>query len=82
MSGLNDMHQEQFLRVFAEHGPVLRTFVRSLVPSLADASEVMQEVAVVLWQKFVARFSVEPPALFPAWASPTASMPDQPRIPQ
>ena len=52
MSDLNDQHHDQFLRLFAESEPALRTFVRSLVPSLADASEVMQEVAVVLWQKF------------------------------
>jgi len=52
MSDLNDQHHDQFLRLFAEHEPALRTFVRSLLPSLADASEVMQEVAVVLWQKF------------------------------
>lgn len=30
----------------------------------------------------IASFSVEPPALFPAWASPTASLLEQPRIPQ
>lgn len=52
MSDLNDHHHDQFLRLFAAHEPALRTFVRSLLPSLADASEVMQEVAVVLWQKF------------------------------
>ena len=52
MSDLNAQHHDQFLRLFAEHEPALRTFVRSLVPSLAAASEVMQEVAVVLWQKF------------------------------
>ena len=52
MSDLNNQHHDQFLRLFAEHEPALRTFVRSLLPSLADVSEVMQEVAVVLWQKF------------------------------
>ncbi|HEY2572480.1 MAG TPA: sigma-70 family RNA polymerase sigma factor [Verrucomicrobiaceae bacterium] len=52
MPDLNDQHHDQFLRFFAAHEPALRTFVRSLLPSLADASEVMQEVAVVLWQKF------------------------------
>ncbi|MEI7728862.1 MAG: sigma-70 family RNA polymerase sigma factor [Verrucomicrobiota bacterium] len=52
MPDLNDQHHDQFLRLFAEHEPALRTFVRSLLPSRADASEVMQEVAVVLWQKF------------------------------
>ena len=52
MNELNDQHHDQFLRLFAAHEPALRTFVRSLLPSLADVSEVMQEVAVVLWQKF------------------------------
>lgn len=52
MSDLNDQHHDQFLRLFAEHEPALRTFVRSLLPSRGDASEVMQAVAVVLWQKF------------------------------
>ena len=32
--------------------------------------------------KTIAQLSVEPPLLFPAWASPTASMLEQPRIPQ
>ncbi len=49
---LNDQHHEQFLRLFVEHEPALRTFVRSLLPSRSDTSEVMQEVALVLWQKF------------------------------
>ena len=52
MSDLHDQQHDQFLRLFAEHEPALRTFVRSLLPSRGDASEVMQEVAVVLWQKF------------------------------
>jgi RNA polymerase sigma-70 factor (ECF subfamily) len=52
MTDLNDQHHDQFLRLFADHEPALRTFVRSLLPSMADVPEVMQEVAVVLWQKF------------------------------
>jgi RNA polymerase sigma-70 factor (ECF subfamily) len=52
MSDSTDQHYAQFLRLFAEHEPALRVFVRVLVPSRSDASEVMQEVAVVLWQKF------------------------------
>jgi RNA polymerase sigma-70 factor (ECF subfamily) len=52
MSSLNDQQHHRFLRLFAEHEPALRTFVRSLVPSRPDASLVTQEVAVVLWQKF------------------------------
>ena len=52
MPDLNDQQHEQFLRLLAEHEPALRTFVRSLLPSRGDAAEVMQSVAVVLWQKF------------------------------
>ncbi len=52
MSTLNDQHHDRFLRLFTEHEPSVRIFVRSLVPTLFDTSEVMQEVAVVLWQKF------------------------------
>ena len=52
MPNLNDHQHDQFLRLFAEHEPTLRTFVRSLLPSRGDVSEVMQEVAVVLWRKF------------------------------
>jgi RNA polymerase sigma-70 factor (ECF subfamily) len=52
MHDLNDQHHAQFLRLFAESEVALQTFVRSLLPSRDDASETMQEVAVVLWQKF------------------------------
>ena len=57
MPDLNEQHHDQFLRLFAEHEPALRTFLRSLLPSRGDASEAMQEVAIVLWQKF-AEFDV------------------------
>ena len=46
-----DIQQRQFLRHFTEHEPALRTFIRSLVPTRTDASEVMQDVAVILWEK-------------------------------
>ena len=52
MPDLNDQQHSHFLRLFAEHEPAVRTFVRSLLPARGGASEVMQEVAVVLWQKF------------------------------
>jgi RNA polymerase sigma-70 factor (ECF subfamily) len=48
----NDQHQARFLRLFAEHEPALRSFVRALLPSFNDAAVVTQEVSVVLWQKF------------------------------
>ena len=52
MSDLEDQHHDKFLSLFAEHEPALRAFVRALLPSLNDASDVCQEVAVVLWRKF------------------------------
>jgi len=48
----DESRHELFLRLYAAHEPAVRAFVRSLVPMVADANDVMQEVAVVLWQKF------------------------------
>jgi RNA polymerase sigma-70 factor, ECF subfamily len=42
----------QFLRLYAEHEVALHTFVRSMLPTREEALEVMQEVIVILWQKF------------------------------
>ncbi|MCC6512064.1 MAG: sigma-70 family RNA polymerase sigma factor [Pirellulaceae bacterium] len=41
-----------FLRAFTTHEAAVRAYVRRLVPSRADADDVTQEVAVVLWAKF------------------------------
>ncbi|WP_395747709.1 sigma-70 family RNA polymerase sigma factor [Prosthecobacter sp.] len=49
---VDDVQHSQFLRLFAANEAALRTFVRSLLPSPQEAADVMQEVAVVLWQKF------------------------------
>ncbi len=43
---------EQFVALFTANEQALRSFVRSLVPSWHDADEIMQEVALVAWQKF------------------------------
>jgi RNA polymerase sigma-70 factor (ECF subfamily) len=45
-------NHDQFLRLYVENEEALRGFVRSLVPTLDDAREVMQDVAAVLWRKF------------------------------
>ena len=47
----SDQH-DHFLRLYVENEEALRGFVRSLVPTLEDAREVMQEVAALLWRKF------------------------------
>lgn len=43
---------DQFLRLVAEHQAALHNFIRTLIPDRAEASEVLQDVTVVLWQKF------------------------------
>mgnify|MGYP006296677497 CR=1 FL=1 len=60
-----DSKQQQFLRLFLASEPAVRAFVRSLVPTLDDANDVMQEVAVVLWEKFAEYESSED---FQRWA--------------
>jgi len=40
------------LQAFTTHEPAVRAFVRRLVPSRADADDVLQDVSVVLWEKF------------------------------
>jgi RNA polymerase sigma-70 factor, ECF subfamily len=52
MPAPDDSHHHQFLRLFAENEAAVRVYIRAMLPSRADAAEVMQEVAVVLWQKF------------------------------
>ena len=47
----NERH-DLYLRLYVSHEEALLGFVRTLVASREDAREVMQEVAVVLWQKF------------------------------
>jgi RNA polymerase sigma-70 factor (ECF subfamily) len=44
----------RFLRLFASHEQAVRAFVRRLVPQWTDADDVMQDVSVVLWEKFPA----------------------------
>lgn len=55
----------RFLRRFTAHEPAVRAHVRRLVPSRADADDVMQEVSVVLWDKFD---TFEEGGDFRAWA--------------
>ncbi|MEY2599646.1 MAG: hypothetical protein RLZZ142_1905 [Verrucomicrobiota bacterium] len=52
MSPTERERNDLFLRHYVAHEESLRGFVRSLVPTLEDAREVMQEVAAVLWKKF------------------------------
>lgn len=48
-----------------------------------EPSRARSDIAAIIssTQSRIARLAVEPPSLIPAWASPTASLLDQPRIP-
>lgn len=52
MPSPDDSRHELFLRLFTANEAALRGFVRALVPTRADANDVMQETAIVLWRKF------------------------------
>jgi len=52
MASSNDDQHERFLRLFTVNEASVHAFVRSLVPTLEDANDVMQETAVVLWRRF------------------------------
>ena len=65
-----DKH-DHFLRLYVENEEALRGFVRSLVPTLEDAREVMQETAALLWRKFDELDSMEN---FRRWAFGVARM--------
>lgn len=49
--GGNPERQNLFLRLLMQNEPRIFSFIRSLVPRHEDAADVLQEVAVVLWQK-------------------------------
>ena len=44
--------QEEFLRVFLANEREIFRYVAALVPPTADAQEIVQQTAVVLWEKF------------------------------
>jgi RNA polymerase sigma-70 factor (ECF subfamily) len=65
MSPAENERHHCFLRSFTAHEPAIRAYVRRLVPTQANADDVMQEVSVVLWEKFD---SFRAGADFRAWA--------------
>lgn len=64
-----DDRYETFVKLYTRHEPALRAFVRSLVSSWADADEILQNTALVLWRKF-GDFDVT--TNFMAWACTVA----------
>ncbi|MBI4658376.1 MAG: hypothetical protein HY735_05955 [Verrucomicrobia bacterium] len=56
----------------------------AMLPRHRDSSRLRPDFAVIISsaQSAIARLSYEPDTLLPTWMSPTASMLDQPRLPQ
>jgi RNA polymerase sigma-70 factor, ECF subfamily len=48
----SELRQEQFLRLYLQHQLQIEAYVRSLMPNQADAEEILQDVAAVIWRKF------------------------------
>lgn len=46
-----ELHR-RFLRLFTAHESAIRAYVRRLVPVRSDADDIMQDVSIVLWDKF------------------------------
>ena len=63
-----DRHDE-FMQLFLEHQPRLYAYIRSLVFQKADADDILQETASVLWRKFD---EFETGTHFDRWALRTA----------
>ncbi|MBI4624297.1 MAG: sigma-70 family RNA polymerase sigma factor [Verrucomicrobia bacterium] len=61
----SDPRHDQFLRLFLSCQPRIFAYIRSLVFSRADADDVLQETALVLWEKFD---QYEPGTHFDRWA--------------
>lgn len=65
MPDFDPQQHANFLPLYVENEPSLRGFVRSLVPTLADADDVMREVAMALWKRF---HTLSAPEDFRRWA--------------
>ncbi len=62
---------ERFVRTFANAQPSIFRFVQTLLPSVQDAEEVVQETSVVLWKKWS---EYDPEKNFVTWACGVARL--------
>jgi RNA polymerase sigma-70 factor (ECF subfamily) len=55
---------EDFVRLLIEHEPMVRSFLRGLVPAWNDVDEVIQNASLIAWRKFS---EFEPGTAFGGW---------------
>jgi hypothetical protein len=72
----------RWIPAFAAGAALLLVVVVNLTRRESPRAQPDVAAAIASSRNSIARLSVEPPSLFPAWASPTASMLEGPRIPQ
>ncbi|TWT40640.1 sigma-70 family RNA polymerase sigma factor [Botrimarina hoheduenensis] len=48
----NPTRHEQFVALFVRHEAAVHSFIMTLVPSMADAEEVLQEASMTMWRRF------------------------------
>ena len=41
----------EFITLLTEHQPVLRGYIRSLLPNASDIQDVLQNTNIVLWER-------------------------------
>lgn len=66
----NPSQHERFLRLFLKVQPRIYSYLRTMIFNRADAEDVLQEVAGVLWRKFG---EFQPGTQFEHWACVVAS---------
>ncbi len=69
MSESSEAREREFVNLLVSHQPVIRAFVISLLPGLAEAEDVIQNTNQVLWTK---RETFAIGTNFKAWALTTA----------
>lgn len=60
-----DENYGTFMKLYTQSVPILRSFLRKLLPDWQDVDEVMQNTSLILWKKFD---QYEPGTEFSKWA--------------
>lgn len=61
----NQDRREAFVGLLMRHDRVIRAYLRSMLPSLADVDDLMQEVSIAAWRGFE---KLDAPENFRVWA--------------
>ena len=65
MSSLELSDQERFVSLFVRHQAAIHSFILTMLPSLEESEEVLQEASMTMWKKFD---QFQPDTSFRNWA--------------